>query len=173
MVAVVKPNTYPNSIAITFSLGSLASSTADPPAGRESAEVDNSSNLYEDALVYYEIKGGTTPTVSTIGTLYVWGADYDGSTVKRPAGITGSDAALTLTSAGAAGTLIKPLDTFIFNATTGQVYIGTARSVCEALRVPVLPIRWGLFFTHTSVAALDATNGNHKFRYTGINRQIV
>lgn len=173
MVSIVKPNTYPNSVAITFSLGSLASTTADPPVGRESNEVDNSSNLYEDALLYFEVKGGTTPTVSKTGSLYVWGADYDGSTVKRPAGITGSDAGLTLTSAGAQGTLLKLIASFIFNATTGTVYKQGALSVCQALGVPVLPIRWGLFFHHDSVAALDATGGNHIFRYTGINRQIV
>lgn len=172
-MSIIKPNTYPNSVAITFSLASLASSSADPPAGRESNEVDNSSNLYEDALVYFEVKGGTTPTVNKSGNLGVWGADYDGSTFKRPAGITGSDANLTLTAAGMYGTLIKPLATFIFNATTGTVYRGTAFSVCQALGVPVLPIRWGLFFFHDSVAALDSTGGNHVFRYTGINRQIV
>jgi hypothetical protein len=173
MVSIIKPNTYPNSVAITFSLGGLASTTADPPVGRESNEVDNSANLYEDALVYYEVKGGTTPTVSKTGQLYVYAVEYDGTTFKRPAGITGSDAGLTLTSAGAQGTLLKPLATFIFNATTGTVYKQGGLSVCQALGVPVLPIRWGLFFHHDSVAALDATNGNHIFRYTGINRQIV
>lgn len=173
MTSIIKANTYPNSVAITFSLGSLASTTADPPAGRESNEVDNSSNLYEDALLYFEIKGGTTPTSGKTGNLYVWGADYDGSTVRRPAGVTGADANLTLTSAGAQGTLIKPIASFIFNATTGTVYNQGALSVCQALGVPVLPIRWGLFFHHDGVAALNATGGNHIFRYTGINRQIV
>ena len=172
-MSILRPKlSYPNSVAITFSLASLATTTADPPAGRESAEVDNSSNGYRDALLYFKIKGGTTPTVSKTGNLYVWGADYDGSTVTRPAGITGSDANLTLASAGAQGTLIKPIASFIFNATTGQNYIGTALSVCRALGVPVLPIRWGLFFHHDSVAALDATGGNHVFRYTGINEEM-
>lgn len=173
MVAIIKPNTYPNSVAITFTLTSLASTTADPPAGRESTEIDNSSNLYEDALIYFKVKGGTTPTVNKSGNIGVWGADYDGTTYTRPAGITGTDGNLTLTAAGMYGTLIKPLATFIFNATTGTNYIGTGFSVCQALGVPVLPIKWGLFFFHDSVAALDGTGSNHVFRYTGINRQIV
>ena len=133
MVATIKPSTYANSIAITFSVASLASTTADPPAGRESNEVDNSSNLYEDAIVYYEIKGGTTPTVSKTGNLYVWAADYDGTTVKRPAGITGVDGNLTLSYAGAQGTQLKPLASFVFNATTGTVYKQGGLSVCQAL----------------------------------------
>src|SRR5574337_1466137 len=103
-MSVIKPNAYPNSVAITLSLASLASSSADPPAGRESTEIDNTSDLFEDALVYFEVKGGTTPTVNKSGNLGVWGADYDGTTYRRPAGITGTDGALTLTAAGMYGT---------------------------------------------------------------------
>jgi hypothetical protein len=172
MVAIIKPNTYPNSVAITISLASLATTVADPPVGRESTEIDNSSNLYEDAIVDFTVKGGTTPTVNKSGNIGVYAVTYDGSTYKRPAGATGSDAGLTLSSAGAYGTLIKVGATFIFNATTGTNYTGSF-SVCWALGLTVLPIRWGLFFFHDSVAALDATGGNHTFRYTGINRQLV
>ncbi|MFO1185832.1 MAG: hypothetical protein U1E56_13775 [Bauldia sp.] len=173
MAQIIKPSAYANSIAITMGLASLASTTADPPAGRESNEVDNSSNLYEDAHVYAEIKGGTTPTVNTVGNLYAWAADYDGTTVKRPAGITGADANLTPTSAGAHLTHFGLLWSFIFNATTGTVYKRGGLSVCRALGLLHLPIRWGLFFHHNSVAALDATAGNHIIRYTPVNRQIT
>lgn len=173
MASIIKVNTYPNSIPIGITLSSLASTTADPPAGRESDEIDNSSNLYEDALVNWEIKGGTTPTVSKTGNLYVWAGSFNGSVVKRPAGITGVDGNLTLTSAGAQGTLLKPLATFIFNATTGTIYKQAGVSVCQALGVLTLPYKWGLFFHHDGVAALDSTAGNHIIHYTPINRQIV
>ena len=55
--------------AITMDLANLASSSTFV-AGRESSQIDNTSNLYEDAAIQGNISVGTTPTAGT--NIIVW-----------------------------------------------------------------------------------------------------
>ena len=55
---------YSSNTAITMDLANLASSSTFL-AGRESTQIDNTTNKYMDALVSGQISVGTTPTANT------------------------------------------------------------------------------------------------------------
>src|SRR4051794_15534221 len=98
--------------SITCTLASLANAAA-----RASTAVDNTSNLFLDALVTVKVKSGASSTSAT-GTVnvYAYGTADGGS--SYPEGITGTDAGATLTSP-ANVKLIGVLNV-VANATTYQ-----------------------------------------------------
>ena len=162
-MTVFTPNTYPNSAALTITLASLATTSADPPVGRESTEVANSTDLGLDVLLDGKITTGTSPTAGRI-RIWVWGAGYDGTTVRRPAGVTGSDAGLTpVKNYVTAFKLAHWIDT---NATSNITYTFAGVSLRAAFGGLILPARWGLFVDHNTAVNLHATGGNHELRYT-------
>lgn len=165
------PAAYPNSTAITITLASLASTTADPPVGRESAEVVQSTDLAEDVLVDGKITTGTTPTAGKRIRVWAWGAGFDGTTVRRPAGATGGNAGLTPGSAyKTTFVMIQWLDT---NGTSDTTYSFAGVSLRQAFGGLFLPARWGLFVDHNTGVALNATAGTHEIRYTPLKSQGV
>lgn len=89
--------------AITITLNSLASSGT---VGRASTAIDNSTNLYLDALVTITLSQSAS-AVANDKTIYVFAyGSIDGTTY--PEGITGSDAGYTiLGSAGALTTALR------------------------------------------------------------------
>lgn len=156
--------TYPNSAAIPITLAALASTTASPPVGRESAEVDNSVNRYLDALLDGVIVAGTTPTAGEI-RVWAYGTAHDGSNFRRPAGATGADAGLTPAAYfGAVWRLLLVIPTI---TTSDLAYSFSGISIANAFG-GILPKRWGLFVHHSMVAALNAAG--HELRYTGIKQ---
>mgnify|MGYP001379931464 CR=1 FL=1 len=64
---------YANAVNITMDLSALAASSTFV-AGRESTQVDNTSNKYIDALVRGRFIVGTTPTLPCQFNVYLWGA---------------------------------------------------------------------------------------------------
>lgn len=174
MTTTFKP-AYTNATAITITLASLASTTSDPPPGRESAVVDNSSNLYLDALVSGQITTGTSPTATKQIIVCFYGTTYDGSTTYYPGGVTGSDANLTPTFAGAQQTtgIIVPAVTIPTNNSSNVNYKFGPLSVCGVLGLQTLPIKWGVFVFHNTGVALNATGGNHFIYYQGVQTQGV
>lgn len=171
MATVFKPNTYPSSTAITITLASLASTTADPPVGQESAEVTQSTDLAEDVLIDGQITTGTSPTASKRIRIWAWGAGYDGSTVRRPAGATGSNAGLTPAGNYKTGfVLLHWIDT---SSTSNVTYKFAGLSLRQAFGGLYLPVRWGIFVDHNTAVALHATGSNHEIRYTPLQSQGV
>jgi len=83
---------------ITCSVASLASS-ATFVAGRGSTQIDNTSNLYVDALVQGVVTVGTTPTINTSINVFVYGSNTSLATTNIDT-ITGTDGAVTLTNTG-------------------------------------------------------------------------
>src|SRR6266700_5295363 len=82
-------------VAITITLASLADGTSSF-AGRASTAVDNTANLYDEALVAGIFKTGAGTQVAPKG-LYVFAyATADGATTYTD-GITGTDAGFTRT----------------------------------------------------------------------------
>jgi hypothetical protein len=157
---------YAASAAITISLASLATSSTFV-AGQESNQIDNSSNLYDDALVSGKITVGTTPTTNTQILVYVWGADTDITGANLDV-LDGADSAETLTSAGVRNGLLKlgaSLD--VDSNTSNRVYYIGAFSVAQ-LFGGVMPKFWGLFVTHNTGVNLNSTGGNHALAYQGI-----
>ena len=146
--------------SITITLASLGSGSS-----RASTVIDNSSNVFLDALVFLNIKSGASGVSSTgYCSVYAYGTSDGGTNYTENA--SGSDAAITLT----APTNLRLIGVVnvVANATT---YKAGPFSVAQAFGV--LPEKWGIVVTNGSGAALDATEGNHLKIYQGVLAQSV
>ena len=146
---------------ITVTLASLANNGV-----RESTVIDNSTNLFIDALVGGKIKSPATAT-STTGyvTIYAYGTVDGGTLYSEEA--TGTDAAITLTSVPN----LKIIGTIniVANATT---YNFGPFSVASAFN-GILPDHWGLIFENKTAGTLDSTGSNHSVKYQGVCNQYT
>lgn len=164
------PQSNADSVAITITLASLSSSTA--WAGRASTAINNTSNLDLDHLVSGKIKLGTSPTASKTVQVYGYAAQSISSgTPTYPDGITGSDAAKTMTSANVAYACLRFLWAGTTDATTGLVLEMPPTSIAQVFGS--VPPYWGLFVVHDSGVNLDSTNGNHSMQYQRVQAQSV
>lgn len=156
---------YSSPTTITCSVASTATSST-WVAGRESTEVDNTTNKYDDALVQGKITVGTTPTASTLILVYVWGSDTSAGTTAIDV-IDGTDSAETITSAGVRdGFMRLGASINVDAATSDRTYPFGPFSAADLFGQ--MPKYWGLFVTHNTGANLNSTGGNHAFTYTGI-----
>lgn len=160
---------YSANVALTIGLGSLASS-ATFIAGRESNQVDNTSNLYDDVIVSGRITVGTTPTASTAILVYVWGSDISLATTAIDV-LDGTDSAETLTNIGIRDALKLGAIINVPAATSDVAYPVLPFSIAELFGQ--MPKFWGLFVAHNTVAALHATAGNHVLQYYGVKTDIT
>jgi hypothetical protein len=150
-----------NNQAITCLIASLASAGA-----RASTVIDNTTNLFLDALVQVTVKTGASGVSATgFVSIYAYGTADGGTTY--PEGITGTDAGVTLTNPTNLR-LIGIINT-VANAIT---YASEPMSVAAAFG-GVLPDHWGIVIVNNSGAALDSTEGNHKKVYQGVQSQAV
>jgi len=170
-MATVVTTTYSTAGAggttITMDLSALASS-ATFVAGRESNEVDNTSNKYMDALVQGRFQVGTTPTLPCQLNVYVWGADTSLATTAIATVLDGADSNETVTTTDLGFTLALAQFCPILVNTSNIIYDLRPFSVAPFFG-GVLPKFWGLFVAHNMAAALktDANNTN-SFRFNGI-----
>lgn len=152
---------YGSATAMTVTLTGLASSST-LLAGREATAVDNTSTKAVDYLVGGKITTGATTPIA--GQIEVWvSGSYDGTTYGG--GCTGSDAALTFTSEK---TALRLLCVLVTDTTAAHTYEFGPYSIAQCFGGPV-PIKWTVFVTHNSSAALHATASNHEIKYTAIN----
>ena len=159
----------------TFTIGlattPLASSSTFV-AGRESTQIDNSTNKYDDALVQGKVTVGTTPTTSTQIQVWVWGSDTD-ITFTNLDVLDGIDSDETLTSTGIRDGLLKLGAVVSVDSTTSdRTYFIGAFSVAQ-LFGGNMPKYWGLWVTHNTGVALNSTASNHEFTYTGITYTVA
>lgn len=162
-----------DSTAITITLASLASSGT-MVAGRQSTVVTNVTNKFLDAAVTGRITTGTTPTTAKTLAVYVYvPTSFTASTFTYPiAGATAlgeTDAAATFDAEQRDGALILA-DSVSINATSDRAYTFSF-SVVEV--VGYMPLKWGLWVTHDTGVALNATAGNHFFHYVGVKADVV
>ncbi len=150
---------------ITISLASIATSSTFV-AGAESSQIDNTTNLYVDASVQGLITVGTTPTINTQIQVWVWGSHTSLATTALDV-LDGTDSVETLTSAGVRDSFLKLAAVGIVDATTSdRAYAIGAFSLVRVLGY--MPRFWGLFVTHNTGVNLNATAGNHVWKYTGV-----
>jgi hypothetical protein len=148
--------------AITCTLASLASSAT---VGRESASVDNSSNLWLDALAQVQIKTGAG-AVGNDKAVYIYvAASVDGSTWSDTA--TGADAGITINNP----TQLR-LGAVISVAAAATTYIAEPFSIA-ALFGGSMPYKWSLVVINFAGQALDSTEGSHVKQYNGVYQTIV
>lgn len=147
-----------NNQAITVSLNSLASAAA-----WASTAVDNTSNLFEDALVTVIIKTGASGTAAT-GYVAIYAAGTSDGGTTWPDNATGTSGAVTQVvppNAKLIGTM-----NCVANAT---VYNSNAMSVAAAFN-GILPAKWLIIISNQTGHALDASAGGSAL-YQGVQHQ--
>lgn len=144
--------------AITCTITSLANN-----GQRQSTAVDNSSNLFLDALVFVIVKSAAAATSSTgYVNIYAYGTADGGSNYSD--GASGSDGAITLTSIP--NMRLIGVINVVANSTT---YKAGPFSVAVAFG-GVLPDHWGIVVENKSAATLDASVGSAF--YQGVYAQV-
>lgn len=169
-MATVTPN-YSSNTTITMDLANLATSSTFV-AGRESSQIDNTTNKYMDALVSGTISVGTTPTANTIIAIYVWGADTSLGTTPIDV-LDGTDSAETLTNTGILGGLRLGRAIQVIATTSDIAYPVLPFSVAS-LFGGVLPKYWGLFVAHsTGVNLRNSALNTNSLEYVGIKYDVA
>lgn len=168
-----KYNSTTNTTDLTITLASLATSSSSV-AGRQSSIVDNTSDLFVDAIVTGQITTGTTPTTGTTISIYVFSPiDLNSSTFVYPiAGSTAlgeSDAAATFDAEQR--NMLKLAASIGVNSTSNRAY-SFQFSVAQ-LFGGVMPLKWGVWVTHNTAVNLNSTSSNHWITYTGIKYTVA
>lgn len=144
---------------LTCTLASLANNAA-----RQATEVDNTSNLFLDALVQLTIKTGASGVTATgYINIYVAGTVDAGTTY--PDGVGASDAA------AAVPLQMRPVAVMpaVAVATT---YKSNPISIASAFGGAV-PAKWVIIIENKTGGALSSTEGDHVKQYQGVLEQAV
>lgn len=157
--------------AITLTAASLGSDTTQL-IGQSSAQIDNSSTLYDDILFSGFMTVGTTPTINKLILLLVAGAMESFVTTNIDT-LAGTDAAKTITSVGIREGFLKPVAQLLVDATTSNrkypYGIVTATSIFNGPPPPFLQF----FLTHNTGVNLNSTGSNHAFYYQGVHYRAI
>jgi len=139
----------------------LTATSVTDGAWRQSAAINNSTNLFEDALLGGTLQTGTTPTDGGTIDIYIY-ASYDGT--KYTAGASGSDEAYT---ADGEEYLLHLIESIVVDTTSDIDYVFGPRSVA-ALFGGTMPQKWGVVIENNSGATLHATGTNNEIQFTGV-----
>jgi len=146
---------FGTSTALTITLASLANL-----AGRQSTLVDNTTNRYQDFLLFVNIKTANTPNAYSIVEVYLIRSDNDATTEHRDDGAGTSDAALT------------PLNCQLIGTLRSSAAPGTGEALKGSFLVHRPGPEWGVAVFNRTGQALDATGTNHWVRYMGLNPEV-
>ena len=162
---------YSANTAITFDISSLGTS-ATFVAGRESTEIDNTTNKFMDCLVTVDgiTAGATVPTVGQMIQLYVWGSDTSLGTTAIDV-LDGTDSAETLSHVSVLNSLRHVAAPAVTVATASLLYYIQPFSVAQRFG-GVMPKYWGLYLAHNHTGALAAAQSG-LFSYNGIKYDIA
>lgn len=138
---------------ITITLASLADSSTG--VGRQSTIVDNTTDKYQDVLVYISVKLGTSPTSNGIVYVYLIRDDGSGSPMRSD-NAGASDAGLTVKNAELIGCLASGA-----SPSTGDV-------LTDAFLIRRPGPKWGIAVVNNSGVSLNSTGGNHVAKYLGL-----
>jgi hypothetical protein len=152
---------YAGAQALTITLASLASDS-NLLAGRGSAVVDNTVNLYLDAGLSGQVTTGTSPTASKEIDVWAYAASDDVPTY--PDAITGTDAGVTITTTNILNQALVSVGSASTSSTSNEKNYFKSLSVAS-LFGGFYPHKWGIWVVHNTVAALNSTGGNHFFNY--------
>ncbi len=150
---------YGTASDLTITLASLASDT-NLLTGRESAVIDNTTNLYLDVLVSGKITAGTSPTASR--SIEVWAVgSWDGT--NWPDVFDGTESAETITSADIKASVCRFVAAMATANVSDRTYHFGPASLASAFG-GTLPPKISLFVTHSTGVALNSTAANHQIR---------
>lgn len=159
---------YASSSALTITLASLASS-ATWVFGRESTEIDNTSNKYLDYLLAGKITTGTSPTNSREIRIYVVGLIEDST---YPDVFDGTDSDETVTNVQIRDSCMR-LATVIPTNNTSNVTYWFAPISIAALFGGSLPKKFLVFVTHSTGVNLNSTGSNHALYVTPVYETVA
>jgi hypothetical protein len=164
MATTLKP-TYAANATITITLTSLASA-----AYRQSAAVDNTTNLYADAMIYGHVKSLASAGLNNIYSLFLVWSNDGGTTYSNNA--SGSDASYAQPDNDAnmqigSVSLISPAPA------SPMTYYFPPFSFCQRAGLLFLPQKWAIIVKNGAAVALTATSTDHVFSYQGVNWQNV
>lgn len=158
---------YAGSAGVVLGVSSLASSSTFT-SGRESTVIDNSSNLFDDILIRGKIK----TTAQTSGTqILIQAYSIIDDTPSYPDAFTGTDANVTLTTAGIGAGFLKTAAVLPNDSTSARTF-DFAFPVAP-LFGGVLPNKFGLYVSHNTGGALDGTAANHFFNMLGVTFTVA
>lgn len=157
---------YGSTTTITAAIASLGSDT-NLLAGLESSIIDNTTDGFEDFILSGKATTGTSPTASR--QIEVWAVAWDSN--AWPDVFDGTSSAETITSADIKAALCKAVAIMPTNNTSDRTYSFTGVSAKQVFG-GVLPSKFVLFITHNTGVNLNATAGNHEFRYQGVYPQV-
>lgn len=164
MAGIFRPLYGTQNQALTITLASLGSSAT---AARASTAVDNTTTLYEDALIFVKLTSAAAGTSAT-GYANIYGyATVDGGTTYSE-NVSGTDAAITLVAPS--NLVLLAQVNIVANAVT---YRAGPFSFCRMYGLDRLPQKWGVVVANVSGAALNATAGNHAITWQGVNGQFI
>ncbi len=150
--------------SITCTITSLANASGSYGAGRSSTAVDNTSNLFLDALV--SVKTQTSAgTLANDQAVYVYAYGTSDGGTDYTDGITGSDAGFTGTNPP--NTRLLGVVNAVSSFTT---YVGGPWSAALAFG-GVLPDHWGVYVVNYTGQPLSASVGS--VWYQGVNAQVI
>lgn len=151
---------YSTNTSITCTLASLASSST---AGRSCLAVDNSTNLYVDAILTIAVKTSASALANDKACyVYIYGSGADGVFNGSSAEAEGTDVAVTFDSPT---NLKGPFPIYCpASSTTYRLVVGSIASLFGG----VMPYKWGFVLQNYTGQALDSTAGNHLTEYTGV-----
>lgn len=153
----VQKISYAARTVITMTLTSITNGSA-----WQSAVVDNTTNLYDDALIFVQTNGQTGATAGLEFYVYAW----DGAS-NYADGASATDATFT-----AANRKNSPLiDVVTLNVTTAVA--GMLRRGVASCFNGIMPPKWGLIAINNSGGTLSATGGNHVISYQGITYTVA
>jgi hypothetical protein len=145
--------------AFTLTLASLANSTAG--VGRQSTLVDNTTNLFDSANIYLNIKVGTSPGANSLIYVYLIRSDNNGGSQIADDNAGASDAGITIVNASLLGVILCSA------TSTGANY---RKSFDTRVLGPLGP-EWGIAVVNSTNVALNASEGVYSF--IGVNSQVV
>lgn len=161
---------YASSVDLTIGLhvGPLASDTTFL-IGRQSTEIDNTSNLYADSLLGGKITTGTGLTTGREIRIYVVGTIKD---AVYPDAFSTTDANRTITTVGTRDSAARLAAVIATVATSNQDYYFGPISVA-ALFGGRLPKKFVVWVVQNTAGALNGTAGNHVLTVTGIYDNVA
>lgn len=149
---------YASAATITCTIASKTSGQ-----GQRSAAVDNSSNLYVDALLTFGVKIGTFSAPANFA-VYAYASADDGTNFETGGS---TDTAYNTIRGDEHGPCIVCA---CYTNTTVFWGVGT---VAWAFRGGILPRNWGVILTQTNCGTLSSAEGDHAKKFQGVNISIV
>jgi len=160
---------YASSSALTITLASLATSST-WIAGRQSDNVDNTTNKYLDYLLAGRVTVGTTPTSGTEIRVYVV-ALRDDST--WPDSVGAADAAWSSSTEGTRDGYVRLAAIMRVDSTTSNRAYDFGPVSVASLFGGSCPKKFAVIVTHNTAVNLNATGGNHSLAVTPVYATVA